>query len=669
MRAAVPVAVFVMLVGGARAHAQTTATVRGDRVGADRARVEGGSRFATSIDVRTRGALAESVSELLDEAPGLHVRRTGDGFAPQSLTLRGAPGAHVTVALDGVVLNDAASDGVDLALVPPALLERADVYRGNAPMRLGVSGLGGALELVTRRPDAGARAWAAAGYGSFGARRASLLASVREGRAEALVALGYRGSEGNFSFYDDRGTPRLAGVVSERQNAASDALDLLARACLRSATGERGACLMVLSGWRARQVPGPGSNQSDGPLATQRRTLARLSVPLRVGALRGEAWAASVARTDVFENTGPVPLFNTAPYVARSTAGMLEAGASSAVAGSWITFEPALRVRREVFSGGQFASTAIEAQRWSALAGYEVEARAGSVRLTQGAGVEAIADRGAEGEGTRAPFTVRVGAVWTPRAGFEVRANGGHAQRAPTLPELYGDRGFIRGDASLRPERAWHADLGAVLTVARGAWRARAELAGYVRSVDDMIALVQVNRSRFQPVNLGAVRVAGVEAQARVAWGRALRLTASYALVDARIVDASALDGNRVPGVPLHDLYASLEGTLAPRRVGPIALGANVSYVSEAFLDETNDPVAAMPARALVGASASWSPAFARWLSLGVSVTNLFDQRTATRTLPDGSEGRVPLQDYFGYPLPGRSVFASLTLATAPDPL
>lgn len=668
MRQAFVVASCAVLLQGAGAHAQGAATVRADRVDADRARIEGASSFATSIDLRARGALAESVTELLDEAPGLHVRRTGDGFAPQSLTLRGAPGAHVTVALDGVVLNDAASDGVDLALVPPALLERADVYRGNAPMRLGVSGLGGALELITRRPEAGARAWAAAGYGSFGARRGSLVASVREGRAEALVALGYRGTEGDFSFYDDRGLGRLAGVVSERQNAASDALDALARACVRDASGARGACLMVLSGWRARQVPGPGSSQSDGPVATQRRTLARLSAPLRAGAFRGELWAASVARTDVFENTGPVPLFNTAPYVARSTAGTLEAGASGALVGSWITLEPALRARRETFSGGQFASASIDAQRWSALVGYELEARAGSLRVTQGAGVEALVDRGPEGEGTRAPFTARLGAVWSPRPGLEVRANGGHAQRAPTLPELYGDRGFIRGDASLRPERAWHGDLGVVLNVTRGAWRARAEVAGYARAVDDMIALVQVNRNRFQPVNLGAVRVAGVEAQARVAWGRALRLTASYALVDARIVDGSALGNNRVPGVALHDLYASLDGTFAPRAVGPVHLGASLSYVSETFLEVTNDPSAAMPARALVGASASWSPAFAPWVSLGVNVTNLFDQRTATRTRLDGTAGLVPIQDYFGYPLPGRSVFASLTLTTAPDP-
>ena len=48
------------------------ATVRMQRVERDRRRVESDTRFATSIDLRARGALAESVSELLDEAPGLY---------------------------------------------------------------------------------------------------------------------------------------------------------------------------------------------------------------------------------------------------------------------------------------------------------------------------------------------------------------------------------------------------------------------------------------------------------------------------------------------------------------------------------------------------------------------------------------------------------------------
>lgn len=657
-----------LVCGGALAQERPrdadAATVRMQRVERDRRRVESDTRFATSIDLRARGALAESVSELLDEAPGLHVRRMGDGFSPQSITLRGAPGAQVVVALDGVVLNDAASDGVDLALIPPAMLERADVHRGFAPMRLGVSGLGGAIELTTRQPDDGVRAWVSGGYGSFGARRASAVASVRGARGEGLVALGYRGTEGDFTFHDDGASPRLGGVTRARQNAAADAIDLLARACAMRADGSRALCLMALTGWRSREVPGPGSSQADGPYATQRRTLGRLAVPFA----GGEAWAAVVQRDDVFWNTGATTLYYDGAYVARSHGDMVEAGVTARARSAWFAIEPVLRVRREGFSGARLRDDAVDAARESGLAGYEADARFARVRVTQASGVELLRDRGPGGDGFRAPFSVRGGLSWAPTAWFELRANGGHARRAPTLPELYGDRGFIRANPALRPEAAWNFDLGAVLNASRGAWRGRVELAGYVREASDMIVLERVNRAAFQPANLASARVLGVEAHGRLSWRRAVTLTASYALIDARNGDeASGLAGYLVPGVPRHDLYVALDGAAEPRGVGRVRAGVSLSYASEAFLEDSNTPSAVIPPRALVGATASWSPAFASRLTVGVSASNLLDQRTSTLTREDGSEGRVAIQDYFGYPLPGRSLLVSLTVASGRD--
>ena len=200
---------------GAQA-APDEATIRADPYAAARARVEGGTGFATSVDLRTQGLVRGAVGDLLDETPGLQVRRLGDAFAPQSVTLRGAPAAHVTVALDGVVLNDAASDGVDLSVLPPMLLQRADVYRGAAPLRLGSAGLGGAVELITREATPGRSAWIMAGAGSYGARRAGVFIGSSRGRCSTLAAASVRASDGDFPFYDDRGTPLLPGVTSTR---------------------------------------------------------------------------------------------------------------------------------------------------------------------------------------------------------------------------------------------------------------------------------------------------------------------------------------------------------------------------------------------------------------------------------------------------------------------
>lgn len=661
VRPTLPAALAALAISAPARAQESEATVRGER---DGARVEAGTRFATAVDLRARGALAESVGSLLDEAPGVHVRRMGDGFAPQSITLRGAPGAHVTVALDGVPLNDAASDGVDLSLVPPSLLERADVYRGGAPMRLGVSGLGGALELITRRPRAGLSVTAAAGYGSFGARRAMATVGVGGARGSALAAVGYRGTDGDFPYHDDRGYPRLPGVTATRGNNAADAVDALARACL-GADLARAPCALAVLGWRDREVPGPGSQPAEGPRLSQHRALLRLSAPFGAARRRVELWAALIARRDVFANVGPAPLFNAAPFISRADSAALEVGATGALALGPVALEPVVRARRESFGGSVQVIGDLDTTRWSALAGLDGELRLGPVRLAPAAGVELLRDEGGAGADARALVTARLGASWTPARWFELRANVGHFERAPTLPERYGDRGFIRGNPALRPERALNADAGVVLRGEAGGLRARAEVAAYLRDVRDLIALVQVNRMRFQPFNVAAATVRGVEAQLRASWRDRVELTASYALTDARAADdVPSIGGRAVPGVPAHDFYAAATGRWRHRRVGAVTLRADVSYVSAAWMEEKNLDDLVIPARTLVGASLAWAPAFAPRFTVTASAANLLDVRTVTRPFLDGSAGVAPVVDFLGYPLPGRSLFASVSFAT-----
>lgn len=662
---------------GARAHAQTRtppvsggeAVVRGDPFERDRARVEGGARFATSIDLRNRGRVAESVGEMLDEAPGLHVRRAGDGFAPQSMTLRGAPAAHVTVALDGVVLNDAATDGVDLSLLPPSLVERADIYRGSAPVRLGVSGLGGALELVTRRPSSPVTLWFTGGAGSFGARRTTGFVGANGRRLQGLLAVSYRGSDGDYPFYDDHGTPTNIGSESVRQNNASDALDVLYRACVRfDALGEQPVCVLTLTGWRRREVPGVGAFQTDGPFAEQKRILARVGVPVQAGALRLEGFATVMAREDLFVNRGAVLLPGTGAFDTRQGTVTIEGGAQGTFARSFFTVDFSVRGRNEAFSARQQGPTGVsEASRRSLVAGLEATLRWSSLRIVPALGFELMGDRSDTARTSRALFSPRVGYSWQVVRGLELRANGGLYQRAPTLPELYGDRGLTEGNPALRPERALNGDLGAVVTLDPGRWRIRTEVAGFARDVEDLIAFVQTSRTTFRPFNIESARVWGVEAQVRATWRRKVQLLASYAFVDPRVHSpGGATDGNLVPGLAAHDFYASGAVSIggAASAPGLFALGANVSFTSEAWLDVSN--TREVPARWLVGASAAWTPWFARALTLSATITNLFDVRVAQRLGTTPGVGRIytPIQDFFGYPLPGRAFFVALTAQT-----
>ena len=54
-----------------------------------------------------------------------------------------------------------------------------------------------------------------------------------------------------------------------------------------------------------------------------------------------------------------------------------------------------------------------------------------------------------------------LGVTLTPLPWLRVKANGERSYRAPNFDELFfPDKGFIRGNPNLRPEKAWKADAG-----------------------------------------------------------------------------------------------------------------------------------------------------------------------------------------------------------------
>ncbi len=643
------------VVTGRPGYGQTVdgAVVRGDALAAAQAEAEGGTGAVTSLDLRASGRTAEGLGELVDRAPGVHVRRLGDGLGAQSLTLRGAPGGHVTVALDGVVLNDGASDGVDLSLVAPALVERADVHRGGVPVGLGVSGLGGAVALYTRSLPPRASAWVTAGMGSFGARRVAALVAGRAGPWRSLLAVGWRSTDGDYSYYDDGGTPLNLGAFRPRRNNDAEALDLLWRAC-RGETPSRRQCLTVLAGWRERGVAGVVPFQSDGPFARQRRVLVRLDQPWRLGPVSGGAFVSLVAREDRFVNDGPVPLGYGGDD--RTATRLAEIGTRLATRGPRAGIEAFVRARAEDFAPTG-PSTSRAASRQSVYGAVEAHLTRASLRAEATLSAEALRDQQDALAGVRTLLSPRAGLRWRPIPALLLRTTVGYYQRAPSLSDLYGDRGSLQGDPNLRPERALNADLGAVVTLHRRTLRLRAETSLWARRVDDLIVLQQTSRGTLRPFNLDGASILGAELELRASLGSTLSGRVSYGLTDARARSREAgLDGLRVPLVPAYDLAASLGMTFGPAR-----LEADLSWVSSSVLDRSNR--AEVPGRTLVGASLTLAVPRAPGLSLRVAATNLLDLRTVSRTQSLGATTLtrpVAIQDVFGFPLPGRAVFVSL---------
>src|SRR3954463_1608512 len=110
---------------------------------------------------------AETMPDLLGDAPGVTVSRLGGLGAPALVSLRGSTWEQVSVYLDGVNLNLAAGGGVDISMLPVGDVARVEVYRGSTPIAFGGSAIGGVISVETQRPHTDG-ATLEAGRGSFG---------------------------------------------------------------------------------------------------------------------------------------------------------------------------------------------------------------------------------------------------------------------------------------------------------------------------------------------------------------------------------------------------------------------------------------------------------------------------------------------------------------------
>lgn len=606
---------------------------------------------ASVTDLRA-GASAralESVSELLQTSASARVVSYGGLGAFSTLSLRGAPPGQVSVYLDGVPLTSAAHGVVDLSDLPASAIDRIEVYRGFAPLGFGAAAPGGAVNLVTA--DDGAPRTVRVAAGSFGTYEARGTAGARRGAWSALAHAGAQGSDGDFEFLDDNGTQFNADddEVARRLNNRFDAANALARLAWAPREGVRLSARG--EGFRKAQgVPGLGAIQAPHPRLTFARTLGAFEAAIAPlerlpgAALRAHAQRERTRFTDTASELGLGRQETDARFTDRGAGLDLTAPAAwrrvTAVAGIALrreTAEPAAptfgqvlppqtrRETRAAHAGVQlhFADDAVTlhaARRW--------DHQADHLRATIVGGLPYALDA------TRVLNAPQLGLrVRLPRQ-CELRGNWTRTGRAPEFLELFGDQAVVQANPKLLPESGESWDAGAAWRGRRGGWGANAEYAHFESRTRDLITWVSASQRTVRATNIARARISGDEASARLAW-REVSVSAALTWLDARQDDRTSLYyGRRLPQRPEVQRYARLDA-----RRGGWHAAADVLVLGEDFLDPIN--FRRVPERTLVGASLS--RAWGR-LRLTIEGKNLSDQRA---------------QDIGGYPLPGRSAFAS----------
>ncbi|HEX7761954.1 MAG TPA: TonB-dependent receptor [Caulobacteraceae bacterium] len=110
----------------------------------------------TVLDAKSIAASqAVSVSDLLDQTPGVTVVRNGGVGQTSSLGIRGALAEQTLVLIDGVQLNDPSSPGAgfDFSNLLAGDVSRIEILRGSQSTLWGSQAIGGVVNIVTAPPS------------------------------------------------------------------------------------------------------------------------------------------------------------------------------------------------------------------------------------------------------------------------------------------------------------------------------------------------------------------------------------------------------------------------------------------------------------------------------------------------------------------------------------
>lgn len=134
--------------------------------------------FAVNV-IETQEAAKRNLqtNDLLDRSVGVRIRQNGGLGSSVDYNLNGMSGNSVRIFIDGIPISTYGSS-FNLNSIPPALIERIEVYKGVIPAHLADDALGGAINVILKK---GAKNMlnASASYGSFNTFQSNLSATYR----------------------------------------------------------------------------------------------------------------------------------------------------------------------------------------------------------------------------------------------------------------------------------------------------------------------------------------------------------------------------------------------------------------------------------------------------------------------------------------------------------
>jgi vitamin B12 transporter len=175
------------------------------------------SEVLSSMSVITRQDIektqAASLADLIQGEAGVEFGRTGGPGSTTSFFLRGQNSTNLVILIDGVRSQVDPYGNLQITDIPLQQVERVEVLRGNASALYGNAAVGGVINILTRQGKGKPAAYGSATYGS---------------RGTANLSLGYSGVMDDLKFdinagqHQYSGTSSMDALINPRVNPDND---------------------------------------------------------------------------------------------------------------------------------------------------------------------------------------------------------------------------------------------------------------------------------------------------------------------------------------------------------------------------------------------------------------------------------------------------------------
>ncbi|MFH0799136.1 MAG: TonB-dependent receptor [Pseudomonadota bacterium] len=608
--------------------------------------------------------LGTTIPQLLERSAGVYVKRYGglDDFA--AISLRGSTAQQIQIYLDDVPLASPQGDIVDLSLIPLDVIDRIEVYKGGSPGIIPDSTVGGVVVLKTKKRPEKTETTIRNTGASFTTYKGLVSRAQAVGRFSYVAAYERYQSDGDFTYLDNNGTTFNAAddVLTTRKNNNFASNSLYSKMMVELS---KDAHLSFSNSFfnKDQGVPGLGNRQSLIARLETWRDVVSAAADKDFSSIKGLSGHADLF-FDFLNNQFSNPNGQIGIGIQRNDDDTYRFGENfraTYLLGSHQQLKGFVSHRGEYFCPVNWAATPSHGPhsgRNSLNAGAEDEIILFADRLSivPSARLSSIFNDLTNQDPSQPTAFVstnsRVDNQLSAKLGASIRlidelrlkGNIYRGFRNPTFSELFGDRGTLVGNATLRPEESFNVDASLSYSYRKDENRLSADFeATYFRnSVDNLIQFLQTSQFTVRAQNTNKALINGMELSARAAWAERLSAYANYTFQDAR--DASSLpatSGKYLPGRPRHELNAGV--TWSKPWAGWIStrLSGEINYMSGNYLDTQN--LLSVNNRTIV--SAGLAAIILKDLTLSFTVRNLTNEM---------------ISDLVGFPLPGRSYWGTM---------